>query len=199
VGDGGITSLNGLTGNSQTFSIGFLGTTPAWFSAGTNHGLDIPMAAAAGVVGGLISKAQYDAFNAKANVPVVVADVTTVLKTRQFGYIAGSDAAAVVLADTDDQATIYVNRLGQGITITEVFCECDAGTPRIQLVRDDGTPANILTDNAGAGLDCAAGGTTGTLDATEKLISNGHRVDFTMVTAGGVAKRVTVFVKYTLD
>jgi hypothetical protein len=130
---------------------------------------------------------------------VVVADVTAVLRTRQFGYIAGSDTATAVLADTDDQTTIYVNRLGQGITITEVFCECDAGTPRIQLARDDGTPANILTDNAGAGMDCAAAGATGTLDANEKLIGNGDRVDFIMVTAGGVAKRVTVYVKYTLD
>lgn len=60
-----ITSLGGLTGASQTFSIGTTGTAPAFSSATTVHTLNIPMAATAGVTAGLISKAEYDIFNAK--------------------------------------------------------------------------------------------------------------------------------------
>jgi len=67
------------------------------------------------------------------------------------------------------------------------------------LQRDDGSPASILTDNAGAGMDCAAAGATGTLDGTEKLIANTNKIDFVMVTAGGTAKRITLVITYTLD
>jgi hypothetical protein len=118
-------------------------------------------------------------------------------KPRLLGYIAGSDTAAVVLADTDDQADIYVNRLGQAITITEVWCACDAGNPTIQLQKDDGAPADMLTAN----LACSAGAGASTTNfvAGESAIADGNRLDFKMVAAGGVAKRVTIFVKYTLD
>jgi hypothetical protein len=131
------------------------------------------------------------------NDPVTVAQVASVLKTRQFGYIAGSDSASAVLADTDDQQDIYVNRLGQGITITEVWCGCDAGSPTIQLQKDDGTPTDMLSSN----LTCStgAGASTTSFVSGENSIADGDRVDFKLVSAGGVAKRITVYVKYTLD
>ncbi|MEK2645789.1 beta strand repeat-containing protein [Bdellovibrio sp. BCCA] len=62
----GITSLNGLTGNTQTFATpGTSGNAPEWSSSGSAHTLNIPMASASSVTAGLISKTDYDSFNAK--------------------------------------------------------------------------------------------------------------------------------------
>jgi hypothetical protein len=116
------------------------------------------------------------------------------MRTRQAIFILGAENGAA-LTDADDQPSFFVNRLGQGITITEVWCESDAGTPSINLQRDDGTPANVLSAN----LSCSTSGATGTIDANEDNVANTERLDFVMVTAGGTAKRVTVAVKYTLD
>lgn len=64
----GLTSLNGQTQATQTFATpGSVGTAPAWSSAGGVHTLNIPLAGSAGVTAGLISKTQFDAFNAKQN------------------------------------------------------------------------------------------------------------------------------------
>jgi hypothetical protein len=65
-GIGNLTSLNGLTGPVQTFATpGTTGTAPNWVSSGTAHTLHIPMANAATVTAGLISKSEFDIFNAK--------------------------------------------------------------------------------------------------------------------------------------
>lgn len=61
----GITSLNSLTANTQSFAIGSSGTAPTFSSATATHTLNIPMASAAGVTAGLLSKTDYDSFNGK--------------------------------------------------------------------------------------------------------------------------------------
>jgi hypothetical protein len=64
--DGGITSLNGLTGLTQTFAIGTSGTNPNWTSATSIHTLNIPMASASiSVTAGLISNTDWNTFNNK--------------------------------------------------------------------------------------------------------------------------------------
>jgi len=128
---------------------------------------------------------------------IAVSDVTAVLRTRQAGFMIGADNASSALADSDDQTSIWVNRLGQGVTVTEVWCDCDAGSPQIQLQKDDGTPTNMLSSN----LTCStgSGASTTSFVSGENAIANGDRIDFVMVTAGGSAKRVTVSFKYTLD
>lgn len=116
--------------------------------------------------------------------------------TRQITFILGADNATSVLADTDDQPTIWWNRLGGGVTITEVGCESDAGTPTMQLQKDDGSPANILSSS----LTCTtSGATTTTFASTQNAIASGNKIDFLMATAGGTAKRITVTIKYTID
>lgn len=65
-GSVGLTSLNGLTSNSQTFAVpGTGGTAPAWSSSGSAHTLNLPMASAAGVTAGLLSNADWNNFNNK--------------------------------------------------------------------------------------------------------------------------------------
>jgi len=113
--------------------------------------------------------------------------------TRSVTYIAGADNASSSLADADDQATFWRNNLGRTYRITEVWCECDAGTPTINLQRDDGTPANILSSD----LNCSTTGATGTIAAAEQDMASADKLDFVMVTAGGTAKRVTVSIQVT--
>ncbi len=131
---------------------------------------------------------------------VTPAKASAVMRTRSFTLVITGSGTGGVLQDTDDQPAIWYNSLGQGVTITAVSCKTDSATAsRIQLQRDDGTPANILTDNTGAGLDCSSTRAAGTLDGTEEHIASTNAIDFVMVTAGGVGKWVSVTVTYTLD
>ncbi len=86
---GGIQSLNGLSGTTQNFAIGSSGTVPAFSSASTTHTLNIPMASASGVTAGLLSKADYDAFNAKQDLVSASSSVTAgSLSTSQQSGVA---------------------------------------------------------------------------------------------------------------
>jgi hypothetical protein len=131
---------------------------------------------------------------------------------RSITYIAGADNTTVVLADADDQATIWVNDTGKTFWVTRVWVQSDGGTPIVNIARDDGSAANILTtsltaatgngvcgDSSGASM--AIRGTSITcsnyISATEKIILAGHALNFVMVTAGGTAKRATVNVQLT--
>jgi len=130
-----------------------------------------------------------------ANDAVTRDKVSAVLRTRQLVFLLGADNGAA-LADTDDQPTIFYNSLGQGVTITSVWCESDGGTPAIQLQKDDGSPTNMLSSN----LTCStSGASTSSFVSGENAIASTNRIDFMMVTAGGTAKRVTVVITYTVD
>lgn len=121
--------------------------------------------------------------------------------SKVFTFVIPGTGVTGVLQDTDDVlTTVWQNELGQGITITGISCETDSATPtRIQLTRRDGSPANILTDNTGAGLDCSSTRASGTIDTNEDNIANDQGIGFTLVTAGGAGKEVSVTVTYTLD
>lgn len=80
----GITSLNALTGATQTFATpGTTGTAPNWVSSGTAHTLHIPLASAAGVTLGGITKAFYD---------TIVINTRTISTTSPLG--GGGDLSA---------------------------------------------------------------------------------------------------------
>jgi len=109
-----------------------------------------------------------------------------------FGFMLGAENGAA-LTTADDQPSIFVNRSGRSLTLTEVWIECDAvdASTSFNLQNDDGTPANILT----ADVTCNTTGQTGTLDGTEKVIADGSRIDLLTVTASA-AKRATIWFKY---
>ena len=147
-----------------------------------------------GSVGGNFSTGQVATADV-ANDAITRDKVSAILRTRTMSFPVG-DPAGSALADTADWPRMWRNRLGSGITITEVHCESDAGTPSINLQRDDGTAANILASN----LSCStSGASTTSFSGSEASIANDHKIDFVMVTAGGTAKFVLVTIKFTVD
>jgi hypothetical protein len=116
------------------------------------------------------------------------------LRKRNIGFVIGSESGAA-LTDADDQPDVYENQLA-AFHITSVKCRTDAGTSIINLQRNDGSPANILSSN----LSCTTGGATSTsFTSGEDAIAIGNMIDFVMVTAGGTAKRVTVTITAVID
>jgi hypothetical protein len=116
--------------------------------------------------------------------------ISTAALTRGITYLGGCDTCSV-LADADDQKTIYLNVIGS-MTIQSVTCFSDTGSPTINIQRDDGSPANILSSD----LACStSGATTTTFSGSEASLNLNDKLDFVMSTAGGAAKRVTVSIK----
>jgi hypothetical protein len=118
-------------------------------------------------------------------------------RTRGIVYVAGCDTCSV-LQNTDDQKTIYVNVIGS-MAINEVRCYSDptlpiANIPTINILRDDGTPNNIL---AGP-LTC--NGSSATPVQGESTLALNEKLDFDIVDVpGALAKRVTVVIKTTVN
>jgi len=61
----GVTTLNGLTVQTQTFLVGIAGTNFGINSSGSNHTFNIPLAASGSVAAGLLSNTDYVTFNNK--------------------------------------------------------------------------------------------------------------------------------------
>jgi len=124
----------------------------------------------------------------------VVVAMTEAARTRGITYLAGCDNC-IPLVDSDDQPRFYVNLVGS-MTVTSVSCFSDAGSPVINLQRDDGSPANVLSSD----LTCSpAGATTTTFASGEATLNLNDALNFVMVTAGGAAKRVTVAIKTVVN
>ncbi|MGH9579771.1 MAG: hypothetical protein ACRD2R_02155, partial [Terriglobales bacterium] len=120
--------------------------------------------------------------------------LNTAARTRGINFIAGCDTCAA-LADTDDQNTIYQNVIG-AMTITQVTCFSNAGTPTINLQRDDSSPANILSAN----LACStAGASTTSFVGGESILNLNDKLDFVLATVNGGVSRITVVIKAQLN
>ena len=100
VSGAGLTSLNGQTGNTQTFNVVATGLAPAINSASNIHTLSIPLASGTGVTSGTISKTDYDIFNNKLTSPLTTkgdilvqnATVPTRLPTGTNGQILSANS-----------------------------------------------------------------------------------------------------------
>lgn len=119
----------------------------------------------------------------------------TINRTRQFGFMLGGDTGTALTA-SEDQLSIFYNGLGGGITITSVWCETDVGTATINLQKDDGSPANILTSD----LVCdTTGEATTAFVSTQNLVASTDKIDWATVSVASAPKRVTLNVTYTID
>jgi hypothetical protein len=116
------------------------------------------------------------------------------LRIRGIAYIAGCDSCNL-LQTNDSEKTIYMNVVG-AMTINQVTCFSDAGSPTINLQRDDGSPVNMLSTD----LSCSTSGTTTTgIVAAESILNLNDKIDFYVTNAGGSAHRVTLVIKATLN
>lgn len=121
VSGAGLTSLNSQTGSTQTFATGSTGLAPA-FSSGSNiHTLNIPLASAAGVTSGTISKSDYDNFNSKLGTALTngqiwigngsnVATAQPVTGDVTISNSGVTDLGAGVVVDADISATAAIAR-----------------------------------------------------------------------------------------
>lgn len=120
-GSGGITTLNTLTGATQTFATpGTTGTAPTWSSTGTAHTLNLPNASASGVTRGLISKTQYDTFNNKIDLNAIgmkeeISGLVDVVEDRDYVLV---------------EYAMYAKRIDQ------VSAHCDSGGVNFELMID---------------------------------------------------------------
>jgi hypothetical protein len=118
------------------------------------------------------------------------------LRKRNITFVIGADSGSA-LTDADDQIDVYENQLA-AFHVTSVKCRTDTGTSTINLQRNDGTPANILSSN----LVCTTSGATSTsFTSGEDAIAVGNMIDFIMVQAAtsGTPKRITVTITATVD
>ena len=149
----GMTTLNGLTAQSQSLAVGTIGTAPNWVSTGTTHTLHIPYAGAAGVTAGYLSKTDWDVFNNKQDalgyVPLNIAGgsmtgplylsanptATLGSATKQYVDSAIATAAgAYVLVDGSQAFTANQSMGGNSLTnIGGLVINDGAGTKNVTL------------------------------------------------------------------
>jgi hypothetical protein len=111
---------------------------------------------------------------------------------RAITYLAGCDNCSI-LTDADSQSTIFQNLIG-AMTVNSVTCFSDAGAPAINVqVNHGGSLSNVLSSN----LTCSTSGATSTSFLTSALSVN-DILNFALV-ADGVAKRVTMIIKATVN
>ncbi|MDG0817623.1 tail fiber domain-containing protein [Bdellovibrio svalbardensis] len=146
----GITSLNGLTGNTQTFAIGTSGNSPAFSSATTTHTLNIPMASVASVTAGLISKTDYDNFNTKLGTASTFSgDVSGTSSTMSVDKIKGKAVSAT--APTDTQFLVYNNGATQyaPVSMSGDATMANTGAVTLKNTGTAGTYTKVTTDAQG--------------------------------------------------
>ena len=112
---------------------------------------------------------------------------------RAITYLAGCDSCSL-LTTADSQNTIFVNLIG-GMTINSVTCFSDAGAPTINIQDNH---SGMLTNVLSANVTCSTAGTTSSSFSTSALSLN-DSLNFVMAAVDGVAKRVTLIIKATVN
>ncbi len=96
----GITSLGGLTASVQLFATpGTSGTAPNWSSVTATHTLNLPLASAAGVTAGLLSKTDYDLFSGKESVLTFGTGLSRSVNTVSCLTASGAQLGCLAAAD----------------------------------------------------------------------------------------------------
>jgi trimeric autotransporter adhesin len=146
-----ITSFNGSTSATQIFATGITGTVFSISSVNGVHTFNLPFAASGGVVGGVLSNADYVAFTNKMS-------ATSSAVISALGYVpaasgaTATDATALKIAnnlsDLASSATARTN-LGLGALATLDFIDLNSalasGTLAVSKLADSGVIAGTYT------------------------------------------------------
>jgi hypothetical protein len=98
------------------------------------------------------------------------------------------------LADGDDEPASCFNDYGASLAINAVRCYADAGSPTVQVVRNDST--SILSGNLTCGTAAwvLADGQSGRPSISANSLGNGQWLDVNIISAGGAAKYLRVVI-----
>lgn len=156
---GGVTSLNGLTGASQTFATGTSGTDFAISSASTTHTFDLPVAS--GTNTGKLSNTDWTTFNAKESALTFNSPLSRSVNTIS--------CSTCEVTGNKNSASGYAG-LTAGTKLTaaqgqEVWALADLTD--VTAVRGNSTTVQLATGSAPSTNDCAK------FDANGNLVTNG--------------------------
>lgn len=105
------------------------------------------------------------------------------------------DAASALTTDVDIP-TIWAFEDDYGVQVTRVWCATDGDTATINLLRDDGSAAALLSSDLVCDADgqdsCASGCDVNTIASAEDNFAIGDELDFSMVAIDANVNLVTV-------
>lgn len=132
----GITNLNGLTAQTQTFSTGTTGTDINWLSSGSVHTLNVPTASAS--ARGLLSAADWSAFNGK---------IGGSGSAGQIAYLSGS---STISGSNNLFWDIAASRLCVGSNTPGRKADFwDSSNPQLRLTSSSGNYTDLQTSSSG--------------------------------------------------
>lgn len=131
---------------------------------------------------------------------------------RTCAIVVGSDDASSALVDTNLGPQGRLCFIPSNATVLEVEVAADAGTPNVIVAKHHGSTitnliSSALATAASGGIACSnTGGTTGIDGATtcsgtlqNTSLSAGDYLELVSGTAGGTAKRMSIFITWTVN
>jgi hypothetical protein len=174
----GITALNGLTAQVQSFANGSTGTAPAFVSSTATHTLNIPLASASSVTAGLLSNTDYTTFSNKMSNPM------TTLGDMIYGGVSGT-ATRLANAGTTNGVYILQETVAAGVAGVPSWLG-STGTGNVVLA----TSPTLVTPILGVATATSINGliintTTGTLSlASSSTLATSGAFSITLTATG---------------
>jgi hypothetical protein len=160
----GLTALNGLTDQVQSFANGSSGTAPAFVSSTATHTLNIPLASTASVTAGLISNTDYTTFSNKMSNPM-----TTFGDIIYGGTVTSGVAAPTRLGGQTTNGTYFLRANVTASTAVAPDWLGSTGSGNVVL----STSPSLTTPNIGAATATSVNGLTLTSLSTGFSIAGG--------------------------
>jgi len=180
----GVTAGTGLTGGGTAGSVALSNTGVLSFNGRP----------------GLVTPTTGDYSFPQISGAATAAQLPAASLVRAITYLAGCDSCGL-LTTADSQNTIFLNLIGS-MTMNSVTCfsDSDAGAPTVNIqLNHVGTLSNVFTSN----LSCPKTGATSSSDTpgsfSTSALSPNDSLNFIMATVDGVAKRVTLIIKATVN